>query len=73
MNNMPYPFMPDANMMNIPYQYGKIPELEQRISKLEREVRKIQRTINNIDIESQKPLTSKKEVNLDDDDGIYMM
>ena len=46
MNNMPYPFMPDFNMMNQGFQYNKISELEQRVNRLERELHRLEKKVN---------------------------
>ena len=72
MNNMPYQFMPDTNMMNIPYQYNKIMELDNRVSRLERQLQRIEHKVMTTN-KNKLPLTSKDETDLDDIDGIYMM
>lgn len=73
MNNMPYPFMPDMNMMNPPYQFNnKIMELEERINQLNREVRRLEHRVNQLEKKNQ-PHISKTNVDDSDDSGIYMM
>lgn len=71
MNQMSYPFMPDINTTNIYYHYNKILELEQRIQKLEREVNILKNRLNKKS--KPQPLTSKSEIDLEEDNGIYMM
>ena len=70
MNNMPYPFMPDFNMMNRGFQYNKISELEQRVNRLERELHRLEKKVNTYEY---KPLVSTKDNNPNDEGGIYMV
>lgn len=71
MNQMSYPFMPDVNTTNVFYHYNKVVELEQRIQRLEREVTMLKNKINKKT--KPQPLTSKSEIDLENDNGIYMM
>ncbi len=70
---MSYPFMPDMNMMNLPYQYNKIAELEQRINKIEREVHRLERKMTNIENKNPRPLVSTPNNDSNDNSSMYMV
>ena len=71
MNNMFYPYMNDNSMMNPPFQYNKIMELEQRINRIERELHKVGKRLNNIETQKTMPLTSNIDIN--DSSNLYMV
>lgn len=77
MNNIPYLFMPDMNMMNTMspynpnYHNNDMMELIERVNKLSRDVRKLERRVSQLEKKNQ-PYVKKTNVD-DDDSGIYMM
>lgn len=73
MNNMQYPFMPDYNMMNLPYQYNNFMELEQRITKLERELHRLERKVSNLEHKNPIPLISTPNNDSNDNSSMYMV
>lgn len=73
MNNMLYPYIPDSNMMNIPNQYNKIVELEQRVNRIEREINRLGKRINNLENKKTMPLSSTPNVDINDSSNLYMV
>ena len=73
MNNMPYPYMPDANMMNLPYQYQNIMGLEQRVTKLERELHRLEKKVSNLEQKNPIPLISTPNDDSSDSSSMYMV
>lgn len=73
MNNMPYPFMPDANMMNLPYQQNNIMELEQRVIRLERELHRLEKKVSNLEHKNPRPLISTPNNDSNDSSSMYMV
>lgn len=73
MNNMQYPFMPDNSMMNQPYQYNNVMELEQRVGRLERELHRLQKRVNNLEHINPRPLSSTPNNDSGDNSSIYMV
>lgn len=72
MNNMPFPYMPDMNMMGGSYQYQKIAELEQKIDRLERQMRRLEKKVSELEEKNPKPISSTpNEAN--DNSSIYMV
>ena len=73
MNNMLYPYMNDNNMMNIPFQYNKIIELEQRINRIDRELHKLNKRVNNLENKKMMPLSSTPNIDINDSSNLYMV
>ncbi len=71
MNNMFYPYMNDTNMMNQPFQYNKVMELEQRINRIEKELHRVHKRLNTIENQKTMPLTSNIDIN--DSSNLYMV
>lgn len=71
-NNMSYPFIPDPNLMNMNLG-NKCSELEGYIKKLDREVRRLEHRVSVLEREKTPFVTTTKNDNSQDDDGMYMM
>ncbi len=78
MNNMPYPFIPDINMMNPSFSYNQnhpnntVAQLEEQIHRLNRDMRRLEHRVNLLEKKNQ-PHISKTSMDDHDDSGIYMM
>lgn len=75
MNNMPYPFMPDINMINPAFPYppnsnNKVMELEEQVNRLNREVKRLEHRVNKLEKKHQLYVSKEEDA---DDTGIYMM
>lgn len=73
MNNMSYPYIPNMSMMNLPYQYNVLKELEERLNRLEREVRRLERKIGNNEQKTPKTFTSTPNIKGNDNSDFYMV
>ncbi len=73
MNNMLYPYMQDNNMMNLPFQYNKLVELEQRINRVEREISRLGKKVSNLENKKMMPLSSTPNIDINDSSNYYMV